>query len=397
MWPENDRFKEPPYPLKLLTDKILYDYDGPQIFTCYIGLSHLFCLKIGEDESSDVYIASEIEDKVLSGIEGGRLAVKAAFEDDNVLVIKTGAERLVTGSYVCKRQSVPEWIMPDSNLGISAKVSRVPNTITQLEAYFAMSFKGRSIGRASMPFGTFKSLVDKSYDAARKILAPPVLARTRSTTFDFHITRPQFSSLIVALGAPIVNEAKTKRIMQTEDITREQLFHLVDQNKMSFFEDMNELVDMAEKESLKENFASERFYLLENIHQIIPSEDTIIESLELNSNTDEDSEYISIDEKIGNVIYRAHKAASYLPIRVTGPIFLINSASRTFSIFAKHGKEITCALLEDAFGILRNNDLFKPGSIATVTGTIKARTRRDFLTVTGIPSLTAANNSSIFD
>jgi hypothetical protein len=166
-----------------------------------------------------------------------------------------------------------------------------------------------------------------------------------------------------------------------------------DSSRSVFFNEMSELVSLAEKDEVKGNFAAERFYLLDNISNIIPNEENKLDSLEFNANISGGTNYISIDEGIGDRIARAYKAATNLPIRVSGPIFLTNASSRTFSIIA-NGREITCALRDDSYSVLQSDPLFRTGSIAVVTGVVLPRKRRDYLSVEGIPLLSAASTPS---
>jgi hypothetical protein len=379
--------------IRISVDRVLYSYDGPQIFISTFGIFRLLFVKVEEEDNYNLFIASEISDSLLSSVVSGKLAVRAAFERDIVYMIKSDTRGIVYRYWTCLRQDIPDKFLPDRHIGLPVSENRLPNSPLQLDAYFAMSFQGKAMKRSGMPFSLFKGIVDSSYDAARRILSPPLLAKTKSATFDFQIARPQFSSLVVALEMPIINEANARRAMKRPDISKGEIAGQFDSSRSVFFNEMSELVSLAEKDEVKGNFAAERFYLLDNISNIIPNEENKLDSLEFNANISGGTNYISIDEGIGDRIARAYKAATNLPIRVSGPIFLTNASSRTFSIIA-NGREITCALRDDSYSVLQSDPLFRTGSIAVVTGVVLPRKRRDYLSVEGIPLLSAASTPS---
>lgn len=395
MWHSDLRHQEVKGDVRISVDRILYSYDGPQIFTSIFGIVRLLLVKIEEEEECDLYIASEISDHLLRSIVSGKLAVRGAFERDIVYIIRADSRGVVNRYWACQRQDIPDNVLPDRHIGLTVSDERVPDSSLQLDAYFAMSFQGETMKRWGMPFSLFKGIINSSYEAARRILSPPLLARTKSSTFDFQVARPQFGSLVVAVEAPIINELNVRRAMKRPDISKNEIVDQIDNSRLVFFDEMRELVSLAEKDQVKGNFAAERFYLLDNISNIIPNEDNKIDNLEINANISGGVNYISIDESIGNIISRAHRAATNLPIRISGPIFLINANSRAFSIIANPGREVTCAIMkEDAFRTLQSSPLFRTGTVATVMGVLSPRKRRDYLSVEGLPSLTAANTPS---
>jgi hypothetical protein len=56
--------------------RVLYEYDGPAIFTAMIGLSEFLFYKADELEECDVFVAAETDDATVDLVLSGRLSVR---------------------------------------------------------------------------------------------------------------------------------------------------------------------------------------------------------------------------------------------------------------------------------------------------------------------------------
>ncbi len=267
------------------------------------------------------------------------------------------------------------------------KFRKLPNSLLQFESYFAMSFMGKPMKRSGMPFNLFKTLVDNSHDAAKRILSPARLARLRSSTFDFQVAPPHFGSLTVAVNKPLIDEAKLRRATKNPSLSGAGVANEVSSKREIFFAEMEELVDQAEKGLVADSFASDKYYLLDNVSGIIPNEENRIENLDLNAQIDDSSTNVFIDRGIGIKITEAHRKASVSRITEKGIIFIVNGKSNSFVMTSARGREVTCHLSNEMFVTLRKNDLFRDGTPIVVRGELIRRPIRDFLRVDEMPKI----------
>ena len=81
--------------------KVIYDYDGPAIFVATVGLSDFLFYKAAEDNSVDLFIASETNDFIINAMLAGQLSVLGALREG-----KTYLFRFANGLQIADVQKV---------------------------------------------------------------------------------------------------------------------------------------------------------------------------------------------------------------------------------------------------------------------------------------------------
>ena len=126
MWHFDSPHQETNGDIRISVDRVLYSYDGPQIFISTFGIFRLLFVRVEEEDDYNLFIASEISDSLLSSVVSGKLAVRGAFERDIVYMIKSDARGVVDRYWTCQRQDIPDKFLPDRHIGLP--VSRESST-----------------------------------------------------------------------------------------------------------------------------------------------------------------------------------------------------------------------------------------------------------------------------
>ena len=385
MWSIDQPFETANSGSKISLETVLYSYDGPQIFTGLIGFVRALFIKFEELDQTDLFLATPIDDGILEYLVEGRLSVRGAISTETSWIVEAQPGLTVGRYWTCSFSDLPEDILPESGLGLFSHFGIVADSVAQSEAFFAVKFRSKVMTSKGMPFGTFKALVDKALDASRSILSPLALAGTKTSTFDFLVSEPQFASLVIALQSPLLNSRNVKRHLRDSDTDMASVEAEIDSNRANFFVEMREVVEAARKDGIPVSIARDKFHLLDRINTIIPSERNAIDSVDFSGSFSGSAQIIHIDAKTGDKISKAHQVATSSTVREVGIIDVVNAPSSYIVIYSTRGKQVTCYLSGDAFSELDRTGLLKHGSKIELYGRLGRRQRRDLLTVEGVP------------
>lgn len=282
----------------------------------------------------------------------------------------------------CEKNKIPEKYLPESGAGLFAQFGFVPDVVQEGTPFFSMNFRGESILPKSMPFSVFKNIIDRAYSTSRKILTPVSLMRRRRSTFDFAITQPQFSSLIITVDRPLIEKQNLRRgthPIDIEDINME-IFSM----RNEFFQNLSGLIGELEKGDISKAFAKEHYSLLDQIINISPSGKNNIDSVEITAGIDGVVKQAALNERAGIRVHQAHDSVQHEKITDKGVIVEINSPSRTFVLSSIRGKQVTCEA-SDFFDELQGENNFLIGKKLIVRGHLTKRSRRDYLKIEEMP------------
>jgi hypothetical protein len=298
--------------------RVLYEYDGPAIFTAMIGLSKFLFYKADEMEEYDVFVAAETDDATIELVMSGRLSVRGALNKKRVFVIELNHGYCLEKYWEVSAEDVPEGIMPPKHLPIFSSLGSAVDHVEQARSFFSIRFEGSSITRNSIPFGVFKSLVDSAYEASKKLLRPDVLSGLKTDIFDFPISEPAFSSLTLSLDEPTFNMPRLEKKLG-DDVDVESIRSEFRAQKDDFFSEMNDVVLSVEKKSINHTIG-DHFVIIENIKNLIPTESNKISSVEFVSQILGKSSSITITETVGESLDKALKIAERTEVSDAGRI-----------------------------------------------------------------------------
>jgi hypothetical protein len=240
-----------------------------------------------------------------------------------------------------------------------------------------------------MPLGMLTALVNKTHEAARRILLPPNLLGLKSATIDFHVAPPKFSSLVLALQNPVFRTKVIQKRLASDD-GPEQLTSEIQTNSSEFVDNITELSESANKGEISLAIAQERFASLEQIRSIVPTERNKLSELAITSNTDEKRSLVVVSHETGDKIIRARKLIEAHPVTDHGRIIQINDKRYTVVYQSVRGNEVTFTMEADAFNAMAAEDQLKLGNRIRSVGYLERRARRDSLTLTEPPQTAPA-------
>jgi len=370
----------------LVIDKVLYEFDGPMIFTAWFGMFQALFSRIDENEQSELYAVGTVNTETITAIENGSLSVLGGLMSEPCFIMELDGIN-VKRYWNMDVDELPLAMLPASGQTLIPGMAAAPDSIEQVNSYFSVRFSGEKLNSKSMPFSTFKSLVDKFYDSSRKLIAPLALQNAKSATFDFRISEPAFGSLILSIESPSVKPGNVRRHLKKPDLGREVIEGLFDRSREDFFIEIGALIEETEIEGNIRQAAERHVHLLTNLQDLLPDEETAFSKLEFNALLEDKNISVVVNEETGERLKKAYVYIAGKPSELRGKINIINSKRRTFVIETAAGREITCSVENAHFEKLLESPSFRGETMAEVSGNLYRRPRRDYIIVDGEPKL----------
>jgi hypothetical protein len=361
---------------------VLYSFDGPIVFVAAVGLSNTLFVKFQEQGDSSFFHASPISEEQLAALKGGELSLRGALSSDRIFIVELTSDLHVRRFWRDEMRLWSERLLPARRVGLVPKAKLIWDSLVEARALLALTFQGASLGRSHMPLGMLTALVNKTHEAARRILLPPNLLGLKSASIDFHVAPPKFSSLVLALQNPVF---RTKVIQKRLGSEVEQLASEIQTNSSEFVDNIAELAESADKGEISLAIAQERFASLEQIRSIVPTERNKLTELAITSNTDEKRSLVVVSHETGDKIIRARKLIEATPVTDHGRIIQINDKRYTVVYQSVRGNEVTFTMDPKAFQSMEAEDRLKLGNRIRAVGYLERRARRDSLTLTDLP------------
>lgn len=369
-------------------EEVLYEYDGPVVFVATFGAYKVLFSRFDEMDDVALYATGTVSSEVLAALRDGSLSLRGAILREPCHVMELDGLQ-VRRYWACPAADLPQELLPASGRGLSSAIVDAADSYEQLTSYFSVRFSGAKLSSRSMPFSTFKSLVDRVYDAARHIMMPDGFSHAKSATFDFDVFEPAFGSLVISLDKPTLAAGNVRRHLKNPNADIDGVRQNIGNKKAEFFDDLGALVAEAEDRDLSMQFAEDNINLLKNIQEIIPNDDTDFAKVDFNAIIAGERRQLSVTEEVGIRLKRAHDAALGEAAQYVGKITIINSKRATFVMERFVGRELTCDLTKDAFDTLSLDSRFKGGTPVKVAGRFFQRSRRDYMIVDEIELLPA--------
>ena len=374
-------------------DQVFYTYNGPAIFTARFGFFEALFYKFDELEETDLFLAVPLRRETLLSLIEGSLSVRGALRAEEAWVIEASADLSILKYWSLTDSEFPAELLPAHRTGVHPGFSHVVDSLDAVKALLSLTFEGAALSPQGMPLGEFRLLIDNAHDAARKILIPEVLTGTRSATLDFQIAEPKFSSLVLALKQPLIDVKKVERRLRStkstfsEGTVGEAITKTIASNGESFVHQIDEIATTAKHGEISETVARERFIVLDQVSEIVPSQKNRLSELAIATNVEGRRASVVIGAETGEKILRAREIIEATPVTDQGVVIQINSKRNTFLLQSVRGREVTCQLDEATFKTLRREGQFDIGRAVHVTGPFHRRKRRDLMSVTSLPAI----------
>ncbi|MQX78104.1 hypothetical protein GHK80_18555 [Sinorhizobium medicae] len=386
MWRPEKNAKPVPLNFPISIERVLYEFDGPMIFTSKFGMYQVLFSRIDEDDDCELYAAGTVNDEIIDAIANGSISVLGGLLSEPCFVMEFNG-LFANQCWELGASEMPMDLFPESGQGLLPGKGLVPDTIEQLNSYFSIRFSGDGLARDTMLFSTFKGLVDRVYEATRKLIAPAELQNTKSATFDFRLLEPAFGSLVLTIDSPSVKLVNARRHFDNPNLPKSEMDQFFDQSRDDFFTELDQVITETQDNNSFRSSAEKHIDLLKNLQELIPHEDSQFNQVEFHASLSTGLKTVVVDEETGERLKRAYMSVVGHYQTTRGQITIINNKRRTFVIDAQNGREITCSMDDGAFRNIESNDFFRGGNKIEVSGNLYKRPRRDYIAVDGTPLL----------
>jgi hypothetical protein len=367
---------------KIVPKTVLYYYDGPTFFTTEIGLTEFLFHKFDEDTNSELFLVAPTTDKIVQALKDRALSVHGALATaSNLWIVDIAPNNDVRRFWKVAPTDINEDFWPEQGIAVSPLETPAADFVEQAISFFSTRFTGSGLAETRIPFMRFKTLIDAAYDSFRKIFPAPVLQdRSIGRSLDFNLLQPKFSSLIVAIDRPSINESDVRKYVKSIPNNWNVFEDGFDKNRQDFFYRMGELVTEAEKGDIRKSYAIEHFITLDQVNEIVPTTKNELDCVEFRSQTPS-LKPILLNDRLGSKFRLAHRIAEREPRQVTGAIVDINEAAGTMVIRDSSARQITCIFDRADYNSLN----VSMGDRIRVRGNFVQRKRRDKIIVTSTP------------
>uniref|UniRef100_A0A9E7ZVM9 Uncharacterized protein n=1 Tax=Bosea sp. NBC_00436 TaxID=2969620 RepID=A0A9E7ZVM9_9HYPH len=361
--------------------EVLYEYDGPVIFRAKAGLVDLLLSKISEHEKVSRYLSCTTNNDSVEALKSGRLSVYGALDRDSFWIIDIDAQARVQRYWNCARDDVPGRFFPKPGLGLFHWQGAVPDTLEQSSAILALKFRGAELTEHGIPLGKLKELIDQTFSTIRKILTPPQLANTRSSTFDVEVAPLKFASLVIAIKEPVINMQAIGRIKSLRKYTKEDIEAEVRARSGEFVRKLQEVSMFTRTGIFHEGYAEANFVFLDTLSELLPDENGTISSIEFNGPTEHGTATVIFDQKASDIVRKLSESTRGKSVTETGFIAGMMIKAQTIKITSLRGKDVTCVFSHEYYDKLLENERFKVRSRVKLKGQLTRRPRVDLMQV----------------
>jgi hypothetical protein len=126
-------------------------------------------------------------------------------------------------------------LLPDEGIALSPLKVSAADFVEQAVAFFSTRFTGNDLAEERIPFVRFKTIIDAAYDSFRKIFPPPIVEnRSLGRSMEFGLLQPKFSSLIIAIDRPNVDERDVRKYVSKMPSDWEVFAHGFEKTDQSF-------------------------------------------------------------------------------------------------------------------------------------------------------------------
>lgn len=389
MWSLDQQSFAPWTDAPLRPETMFYEFEEPLIFSGWLGPQYCLFYKFDENDENSLYLVCDIDEARWNYLGQGKLSVRGAIERSDYIILETTPVLVITRFWRCRSTEFPQHYLPKERVALYPHLPAVPDHVEQIEAYFAIGFKGIGLHSTEMRFSTFKNLINDAYDAARRLLSPIHLVGSKAATFDFQMLEPKFGSLIIALKEPVLGSTNVRRRLADTELSVQDVDRLIEEQRTAFFSQLSGVITDAKAQKMKSQVSVSSYNMLKHIRALMPSEDSDIDSVEFNSNINGHEFNLEIDRSTAQTIRTAFRRHEGDVTFETGTLRIINGHSLTFVIDAFSGKQLTCKISKEALQRLEADDRFKTGARIAVRGILYVRKVRDYMDVIAWPRILA--------
>lgn len=382
MWVDGRPFLTKWYGDAVSPAEILYELDGPAIFTSHAGPATFLCFKVAEENEGDVFLVAPVEDEELVALRSGNLSMRGAMSHREAWLAEINFDFEVIRY---QEQSYQEYgkLLPDKGVALYSSFGEAADTLEQSEAFLSFKFESGLMSALSMPLSVLKGRLDAVSDVVRGALMPERLSYGRKGRFfDPEVFPLRFDSLLIAIKEPQFDEQGLLSSKETAGFTPESLVSESEDLGARFVEELEETANLARGNGLTKAEANLHFELLDRIAGIVPTTKNELTRLQVGFRTKAGVKLVSIDKRTGDNIVAARQSIQAPIRRIKGTIIELNDDAKTFIVKDAAGRQTTVNPLAEKYQEMIDRDLMKIGQRLLVTGRLWERIRRDYIILT---------------
>lgn len=400
VWSINDTAMSDMHGIELVIIETLLHYDGPAIFISKIGFEYYLVSKATTFEDGYLLIAASIEDEVVELLKQNRLSILGAFRSGDFIAIESSLDFHVKRYWPMPIEEFDQTLLPDAGEPLSFEIDRVADTVDQATAYFSLRLSGNGLDRTAMSFHSFKKMVDKAYISLRNLLAPNELRSSKSYTYDFRITQPEFGSLIINIERPSLPTIdKAKVVFSRDDIDGDFIAQRFSETRSSAMSHLIALKAAAKDGRISDADMAKLSFFIKDIAPLLPDRNDLYSDIEFLSQINGAQEFVSLSNGEAEAIRESYADYRNKPHDIVGKISIINEGSHNVVLKVVGTNELTCDFSAEEFAVMKQDPNFKTGNLLTVRGVVRERKRRDYMLCAnaGMISVPDFQQANVFD
>lgn len=367
--------------LEIVPEHVLYEYDGPLIFSAKFGLSHLLFTKVAAKFGHDYYLCCDTNRNEVEALKDGRLSVFGAFDSETYWILALDSTFRVSKYWSCEKGIIPKRYFAKPGLGLFPTFGLVPDTLAQANSIISVKYKGEKLTDNGIPLGKLKAIIDSTSELIRKLLTPIELLNTQSSTFDFEISPLKFSSLVISVKEPIMNMSAIQRVKTMKGITNLNVRNQVRKRGEEFSERLSRIHQAGNEKKYNSEFVSENFEILNIISEVLPKESGYLDSVEFNTFGTLGVSTVVFDKENASYIHSALAKTGTSRVRIKGKIVGFTGKSCSLKLQTEYGREVKCVLDPQRFEDVVSKKTTLYQQHVEVTGEMTRRKRIDVLEV----------------
>jgi hypothetical protein len=379
-WVPNSPHDQIPFIGVIEPDEILYDFDGPMLFTSKSQFFPILCYKIDEEGSHAQYLVVPTSKAIVSKLREGQLALRSAMSQAWGWIAEAEDRFQVRRTWSVSIDSLPAVLLPEPGYGIYPAhgiISERPSYATN--PFLSIRFSGADVVGGQLPFGVFKTLVDEVATTLWAIFAPAVHAagkklseQTIRKAVKIPTYEPAFASLLIAIEQPTLDLSSFR---DKPDIDVGQATKNIARAYEEFFDSAKIVANAAARGEMTTGLVTDNIEATEALVPLIPTRRSFFDRVEIGIRNNKDNLVINVTA--ADQIRDAYTISLAGKRTISGEVVEINSTSGSFIVRSASFRNTTCVSWSDpiraAISRLRN------GMHVSVSGSFEKRKRRDRL------------------
>lgn len=318
--------------------EILYDFDGPRIFTAASALGELLYFLAHEDSQAMRFIVVPTNEQVIRRLKSGVLSVRDALNQPWLWVLDTSLDMTPQKSWRCSLADIPSDVLP------KAGVMLWPH----LEPVFALRAIGDGLSEGNVPVSVIRQVIDGATTALMKISnrvfsrsgMPGRKANGIRQFYDLPAQGFAYNSFEISFKLPDAKQLTLNDGKPLEDLSKE--FEEIGNQLQRSIQWALE-VDQAQAES-----DDLELDLLEALEKLVPRQAGIVESVEIRGrifNNAQQRYLLTRDtsKRVGNALRKARFTQERI-CQISGLIPEMDKDNFTFTLRdTSDGREHSCS------------------------------------------------------